>query len=86
MSAYLKKKPGIRDLHARTFILHLSGSVLTAVVITLFVNESIPLAFYGLIAAYFAVDSIFFHYFIQSRHKIKHSVAAPESDILDDDL
>ncbi len=86
MMLYLKKQPSTRALHLRTFTLHLSGSILTVVLLTLMVNEIIPFAIYGGILAYFVVDSILFHSFIELKHPTKQPSVKTSEDILDSPL
>lgn len=83
---YLKKLPSKSQLHARTFLMHFIGSVL--VFLGFIVAErhlgDDAFALLGVMLAYFVVDSIFFHAFIQTKHHDAPQKIHPEVlDILD---
>lgn len=86
MMLYLKKQPSKRAVHLRTLTLHLSGSILTTVLLTLAIDEVLPFPIYAGILAYFIVDSILFHSFIELKHIPKQSPIKTREDILDSPL
>lgn len=84
MYGIIKKKPTRNDLHKWTFFLHVAGSLFTYIALIIFDTEfAFPLA--GIMAGYFALDSILFHVFIQLKHPVRiEKISSPE--ILDDML
>lgn len=86
MFLYLKKKPSISQLHSRTFLLHFIGSVLTVGIPSVIIYDPLPIELYIAIFGYFVVDSICFHAFIHSFHKIEEGQRFVENDILDSQL
>ena len=84
--AYLKTSPTKSQLHTRTFLMHFIGAFLVFsgyVVFGVDLNdEALPLL--GVMLGYFAVDSIFFHAFIQNFYVNSKVEAHPDVlDILD---
>lgn len=86
MFTFLKKKPSVSELHSRTFLLHVIGSVLTVGIPSVIINEVLPAELYLAIFGYFVVDSICFHAFIHAFHKTEENRMLLENDILDSQL
>jgi len=86
MMFYLNKQPSTKALHLRTFVLHASGSILTVVILTLVTNEILPFPIYAGILAYFIIDCILFHTFIELKHIPKQAPEKVKEDILDSPL
>lgn len=82
--SYMKGNRTKTELHRFVFFLHLTGAILTLLVLSFEINKLeflIPL-----IATYFIIDSAFFHFTIERRYSITPSDKSRtiDSDILDE--
>ena len=82
MYFYLNKNPSKFELHTRTFLFHLVGSVITVGILTLIFGNDIPWELYLMVFGYFAVDTMLFHAFVHIKHTPIDLMAMSE-DILD---
>lgn len=83
---YLKKQPTKSQLHTRTFLLHITGAFLVFAGYFAFGEgrNNDTFALIGVMSGYFAVDSIFFHAFIQTLYEDAKIAVHPDVlDILD---